>query len=76
MSTVDTSKTAPSKSPAWYTQDPDAVVAAFGTDRERGLTQAEAARRLADHGPNSIAAEKAMTGPMLQRDLRWRTALR
>ena len=53
MSTVDTTSSAP-----WFTQDPDAVVAALGTDRERGLTQAEAARRLAEHGPNAIAAEK------------------
>ncbi|MET0736350.1 MAG: cation-transporting P-type ATPase [Microbacterium sp.] len=54
MSAVDTASPAP-----WYTQDADSVVAAFETDRERGLTQAEAARRLAEHGPNAIAAEKA-----------------
>jgi P-type Ca2+ transporter type 2C len=59
MSTVDTSPTAPSEQTLWYTQDADAVVAALGSDRERGLTQAEAARRLAQHGPNAIAAEKA-----------------
>lgn len=60
MSTVDSSPTAAAQTQAtWYTQDPDAVVAAFGTDRERGLTTDEAARRLAEHGPNSIAAEKA-----------------
>ncbi|MDY0910523.1 cation-transporting P-type ATPase [Microbacterium sp. CFBP9034] len=60
MSTVETSPPTPAPSAAtWYTQDPDAVVAALGTDRERGLTQAEAARRLAEHGPNAIAAEKA-----------------
>jgi len=53
MSTVDTNTPAP-----WFTQEPDAVVAAFETDRERGLTVDEAARRLAEHGPNSIAAEK------------------
>ncbi|GAA1983641.1 cation-transporting P-type ATPase [Microbacterium pumilum] len=34
------------------------MVTALGTDRDRGLTQAEAARRLAEHGPNAIAAEK------------------
>ncbi|GAA1945128.1 cation-transporting P-type ATPase [Microbacterium deminutum] len=53
MSTVDTSPSAP-----WFTQDADAVIAVLETDRERGLTQAEAARRLAEHGPNAIAAEK------------------
>ncbi|MCW3492242.1 cation-translocating P-type ATPase [Microbacterium sp. SSM24] len=58
MTTVDTSPTAPSKDPLWYTLDADDVVAELGTDRERGLTQAEAAKRLADHGPNAIAAEK------------------
>lgn len=58
MTTVDTSNSAPSKDSLWYTQDADAVVAALGTNRERGLTQAEAAKRLAEHGPNAIAAEK------------------
>lgn len=53
MSTVDTSQSAA----PWYTQDPAAVAAAVGADLDRGLTAAEAARRLADHGPNSIAAE-------------------
>ncbi|WP_137844190.1 cation-transporting P-type ATPase [Microbacterium sp. 2FI] len=53
MTSVDTTASAP-----WFTQDPDAAVTALGTDRERGLTQAEAARRLAEHGPNAIAAEK------------------
>ncbi|TDN87529.1 cation-transporting P-type ATPase [Microbacterium sp. BK668] len=54
MSTVDTPASAP-----WFTQDGDAVVASFRSDRERGLTQADAARRLAEHGPNAIAAEPA-----------------
>jgi Ca2+-transporting ATPase len=61
MSAVDISAGSPANKPAdapWYTQDPDAVVADLGTDRDRGLTAAEAAKRLADHGPNSIAAEK------------------
>lgn len=53
MSTVETHSPAP-----WFTLDGDEVVAALETDRDRGLTAAEAARRLADHGPNSIAAEK------------------
>lgn len=58
MTTVDTSHSAPSKGPLWYTEDADDVITALGTDRERGLTQAEAAKRLAEHGPNAIAAEK------------------
>lgn len=43
----------------WYTQDADAVIAVVETNREVGLSRAEAARRLAEHGPNSIAAEPA-----------------
>jgi len=54
MSTVQTTPAEP-----WFTQDADAVVAAIGTDRERGLTNAEAQQRLATYGPNSIAAEPA-----------------
>jgi Ca2+-transporting ATPase len=56
MSTVESSPTAAAGPTAWYTQEPDAVVSSLGADRERGLTEAEAARRLAEHGPNSIAA--------------------
>ncbi|HEY9323878.1 MAG TPA: HAD-IC family P-type ATPase, partial [Agromyces sp.] len=46
-------------SPTWFTEDPDAVVAALQSDREQGLTADAAARRLAEHGPNSIASEPA-----------------
>lgn len=42
----------------WFTQDADAVAAALASDRETGLASAEAERRLAEHGPNAIAAEK------------------
>jgi Ca2+-transporting ATPase len=52
MSQLDASPVAP-----WYVQDAAAVTTALDTDRDRGLTQAEASRRLAEHGPNSIAAE-------------------
>jgi Ca2+-transporting ATPase len=62
MSTVETSQ-AP-----WFVQDGDAVVASLETDRDRGLTQAEAAKRLAEHGPNAIAAEPAPST--------WQVALR
>lgn len=54
MTTVDPSPAAP-----WYTQDVEAVAAAVGSDLERGLTAAEAAKRLSERGPNSIAAEPA-----------------
>ncbi len=52
MTTVDASPRS-----LWYTDDGDAVVAALGTDRERGLSRAEAQRRLSEDGPNAIAAE-------------------
>ncbi|MEU1972191.1 cation-translocating P-type ATPase [Microbacterium sp. NPDC019599] len=52
MTALDTSPTSP-----WFTQDAAAVTATLETDRDRGLSQTEAARRLADHGPNAIAAE-------------------
>src|SRR4051794_20967519 len=42
----------------WYDQRADEVVAAVDSDQQRGLTGAEAADRLARHGPNRIAAEK------------------
>ncbi|NYE20031.1 cation-translocating P-type ATPase [Microbacterium immunditiarum] len=51
MSTVESTAT------PWFTQDPDAVVAAVQTDRDSGLTRSEAAQRLTTYGPNSIAAE-------------------
>ncbi|WP_347978281.1 cation-translocating P-type ATPase [Microbacterium sp. ProA8] len=57
MSAVETTAGSPAET-AWYSQDPDAVIAAFRTDRDRGLTAADAAQRLAEHGPNSITAEK------------------
>jgi Ca2+-transporting ATPase len=42
---------------AWYAQDQAAVVAALASDIQSGLTQAEAAKRLAEHGPNQLTAE-------------------
>lgn len=58
MTTVDASAATSANDPLWYTRDTADVLAALGTDGERGLTQTEAAKRLADHGPNAIAAEK------------------
>lgn len=55
---AETTTEAPSQTP-WFTLEPDAVVAALGSDAQSGLTSAEAATRLAAHGPNAIAAEPA-----------------
>jgi Ca2+-transporting ATPase len=42
----------------WFTLGADAVVAALGTDAERGLGRGEAAERLDRYGPNRITGEK------------------
>lgn len=52
----------------WFAQDADAVLAAVAADRDAGLTPDEARRRLAEHGPNAIAAEPAPSA--------WQVALR
>ncbi|HYP72956.1 MAG TPA: cation-transporting P-type ATPase, partial [Microbacterium sp.] len=52
-----TTATGGSTETPWFAQDADAVVAAAATDRDAGLTGAEAERRLAEHGPNAIASE-------------------
>jgi P-type Ca2+ transporter type 2C len=41
-----------------YSITAEAAIDRLGSDRERGLTQAEAERRLQQHGRNEIAAEK------------------
>ncbi len=41
-----------------YRQPVDAVIARLGTNRQRGLTGAEAQSRLGQHGRNELAAEK------------------
>ena len=43
---------------AWFAQDEAAVVAALETDADQGLSQAEAAARLARDGANEITGEK------------------
>ena len=40
-----------------YRQDVDDVIASLGTDRQRGLSSAEAASRLQRHGRNELTAE-------------------
>jgi P-type Ca2+ transporter type 2C len=42
----------------WYAQDVALVMAAMDSDSGRGLRHAEAAARLAKHGPNRIVGEK------------------
>ncbi len=42
----------------WFAQEPGDVVAALGSDADRGLSAAEAAARLTRYGPNQIAGEK------------------
>ncbi|GAB1693620.1 cation-translocating P-type ATPase [Krasilnikovia sp. M28-CT-15] len=44
--------------PPWYARPADAVVAAFDSNAERGLTRSDAAQRLVRYGPNKIAQEK------------------
>ncbi len=46
--------------PAWHTLAMDAALAAAGST-ETGLTGAEAARRLAEHGPNELEAQRSVT---------------
>jgi Ca2+-transporting ATPase len=41
----------------WFTKAPDAVAQELVVDPERGLSSAEAAERLARHGPNSLPEE-------------------
>jgi Ca2+-transporting ATPase len=41
----------------WYSVPPDDVAGQLGVDPEQGLDAAEAARRLAEYGPNELATE-------------------
>ena len=49
---------APEAARSWYAVEVSAVVAAMGSDDERGLSRSEAASRLSRFGPNEIAKEK------------------
>jgi len=42
--------------PAWHHLDRAAAVARLGSDARRGLSAAEAQRRLRQHGPNRLPA--------------------
>jgi Ca2+-transporting ATPase len=48
----------PDEARTWFAQDPAAVLAAFDTDGDQGLTDAQAADRMLRHGPNRITGEK------------------
>jgi Ca2+-transporting ATPase len=52
----------------WYALAPDAVAKQLQVDPARGLSSAEAAQRLQQHGPNALAAKKKEPG--------WRAFLR
>jgi Ca2+-transporting ATPase len=59
MTTLSEASTASSPgSAAWFALDVDAVVAAVGSDLQRGLTSGDASSRLARYGPNEIAREQ------------------
>ncbi len=45
----------PTPQPAWHTLTPDEACQSQQTDAAQGLTRAEAARRLAQYGPNALA---------------------
>src|SRR4051794_20378453 len=57
MTGVESPPAAPAGNGRWFATDQAAVVAAMHSDAERGLSQAEAASRLASHGPNEIRGE-------------------
>ena len=52
---------APVGKPAWHALPVDQVVQALGTHPQRGLEEAEAARRLAEHGPNTLPEAAAQS---------------
>jgi P-type Ca2+ transporter type 2C len=45
---------------AWYALEPDDAAAALGTSLDSGLSEQEAARRLAEVGPNELEAARAV----------------
>src|SRR4051794_41867338 len=57
MTVVEGPPEAPGQDGRWFARDQAAVVAELESDTDRGLSQAEAASRLARHGPNEIRGE-------------------
>lgn len=45
----------------WYQLSPEAVITALGSDGQKGLAAADAAKRLADHGPNELKEKPRAT---------------
>ena len=43
---------------AWHSKSPGSILAQLDTDRSRGLTEAQAKKRLEQHGPNTLAQPK------------------
>ena len=61
----------PGETPAFHSMDVDAVVASLQTDRDRGLDDGEARRRLEVEGPNEIGgAEKQSLVSLLVQQLK------
>ena len=54
--------TRPDTASPWYARDSAEVAAALGVDPATGLTASEAKRRLAQYGPNQMAAKKQESG--------------
>ena len=46
----------------WYRKEATKVVSLLATDAQAGLTEAEAQRRLAEHGPNELV-ERGLKSP-------------
>src|SRR5579884_3891450 len=49
----------------WYRLDPAVAVRSLGSDPARGLTDAEARRRLATHGPNELVERERRTAALI-----------
>ncbi|MEO0085925.1 MAG: cation-transporting P-type ATPase, partial [candidate division WOR-3 bacterium] len=47
----------------WYAQKAEAVLETLGTSRDRGLSSAEAERRLTRYGPNALV-ERGIKSPL------------
>ena len=50
--------TPPTTPATWYSQEIDQVLSSLESDRSKGLTQAEAEKRLREKGKNSITPKK------------------
>ena len=46
----------------WHAEEREVVLHRLGADAERGLAPAESTRRLREHGPNALSADRAPSG--------------